>query len=247
VGASPDDSARFPGIWAADRSCCPNPAQGRTRESNDLSSLVIVKVTMLLADSAQVSEGKLFILGAGWSVTGPAPAPSAVALLIDVPWDETNVSHHWRLDLVDSDGNPLIIPTPEGEQPLVIEGQFEVGRPPGIARGSSIGMPLAINLGTTAYAGASVRMAPDCRPRERCGLASAVQHSTGPAVGRGVNAWQRPVSSSLRWRSRMWAPPVWTSFGWCAARTQKTPYSSTPCALTTNSRCRHEGSNSDRP
>ena len=44
---------------------------------------------MMLADSAQVSEGKLFILGGGWSVTGP-PAPSAIALHVEVPWDQTN-------------------------------------------------------------------------------------------------------------------------------------------------------------
>ena len=103
---------------------------------------------MLLADSAQVSEGKLFVLGGGWSRIGPGPTPSAVAIIIEVPWDQTNVTHRWRLELVDSDGRPVMwTPTPEGEQPLVIQGQFEVGRPPGIALGSSIGMPLAINFG----------------------------------------------------------------------------------------------------
>ena len=34
---------------------------------------------MLLCDAAQVSDGKLFILGGGWSMTGPDPVPSAVA------------------------------------------------------------------------------------------------------------------------------------------------------------------------
>ena len=32
-----------------------------------------MKVTMLLADSAQAIEGKLYILGGGWSITGPDP------------------------------------------------------------------------------------------------------------------------------------------------------------------------------
>ncbi len=45
-----------------------------------------VKVTMLLCDAAQVSDGKLYILGGGWSMTGPDPVPSAVALKIDVYW-----------------------------------------------------------------------------------------------------------------------------------------------------------------
>lgn len=33
-----------------------------------------MKVTMLLADAATVAEGKLYILGGGWSVTGRALA-----------------------------------------------------------------------------------------------------------------------------------------------------------------------------
>ena len=32
-----------------------------------------MKVTILLADAAQAVEGKLFVLGGGWSVTGPEP------------------------------------------------------------------------------------------------------------------------------------------------------------------------------
>ena len=35
---------------------------------------------MILADSAQVADGKLYILGGGWSITGPDPTPSAVAI-----------------------------------------------------------------------------------------------------------------------------------------------------------------------
>ena len=49
---------------------------------------------MLLCDAAQVSDGKLFILGGGWSMTGPDPVPSAVALKIDVDWHEAGRSHH---------------------------------------------------------------------------------------------------------------------------------------------------------
>ena len=61
--------------------------------------LLIVKVTMLLCDAAQVSDGKLYILGGGWSMTGPDPVPSAVALKIDVDWHEAETSHHWELFL----------------------------------------------------------------------------------------------------------------------------------------------------
>jgi hypothetical protein len=41
---------------------------------------------MLLADAAQEAAGKLYILGGGWSVTGPQMPPMAIALKIDVPW-----------------------------------------------------------------------------------------------------------------------------------------------------------------
>jgi hypothetical protein len=89
-----------------------------------------MRVTLMLADSAQVSEGKLFILGGGWSVTGP-PAPSAIAMLVEVPWDQTNRRLEWRLELVDSDGYPVMTPDGEGgETAIVMGGEFEVGRSP---------------------------------------------------------------------------------------------------------------------
>jgi hypothetical protein len=106
-----------------------------------------MKVTMLLADSAQTAEGKLYILGGGWSVTGPAPAPSAVALKIEVPWDQANKRHTFELALLDADGNPITASTPQGEQPIQFGGEFEVGRPPGLAPGTPIDMPFAANLG----------------------------------------------------------------------------------------------------
>lgn len=102
---------------------------------------------MLLADAAQAAEGKLYIIGGGWSVTGPDPVPSAIAIKIEVPWSETNKKHHWLLSLVDADGAPVSVPTPEGDSPIQVGGEFEVGRPPGIPPGTPIDLPLAINIG----------------------------------------------------------------------------------------------------
>jgi hypothetical protein len=106
-----------------------------------------VKLTLMLADSAQAVDNKLFILGGGWTLLGPVPGPTAIAILIEVPWDETNRQHVLKLELVDSDGQPVMVNTPQGAQPLQIAANFEVGRPPGIAPGSAITMPMAINLG----------------------------------------------------------------------------------------------------
>jgi hypothetical protein len=106
-----------------------------------------VKVTMMLCDSAQVADGKLYILGGGWSMTGPDPVPSAIALKIDVAWNEAETSHHWELFLEDADGRPVLVQTPEGEHPVEVRGEFTVGRPPGIPEGSPIDVALAVNLG----------------------------------------------------------------------------------------------------
>jgi hypothetical protein len=104
-----------------------------------------VKITLLLCDSAQAVGGKLYILGGGWSLTGPEPTPMAIALKIDVPWDQTNRRHKLRLELVDSDGEPFI---PPGEEAgLFVEADFEVGRPAGLKQGTSIDLPFAVNIG----------------------------------------------------------------------------------------------------
>src|ERR1700754_1755097 len=102
-----------------------------------------MKVTLMLADSAQVADGKLYILGGGWSITGP-PAPSAIALLVEVPWDQTNRRLDWRLELVDSDGYPVLTADGEGgEQPIMMGGEFEVGGPPRTPPGAPTLVPPA--------------------------------------------------------------------------------------------------------
>jgi hypothetical protein len=106
-----------------------------------------VKVTMMLCDAAQVSDGKLYILGGGWSMTGPDPVPSAVALKIDVDWHEAEASHHWELFLEDADGQPVMMETADGTQPVEVRGEFTVSQPQGIPEGSPIDVALAVNLG----------------------------------------------------------------------------------------------------
>jgi len=101
---------------------------------------------MLLADSAQAAEGKLYVLGGGWSVTGPGPVPSAIAMKLEVPWDQANMPHHWELFLIDGDGQHVFVDTTEGTQPVEIRGDFEVGRPPGVPPGTPIDLPIAINI-----------------------------------------------------------------------------------------------------
>lgn len=106
-----------------------------------------VKVTLLLADFAQVSEGKLSVIGGGWSITGPAPVPFGIGGIIEVPWNQTNQNHSFRFALTDIDGTPVEVETPEGTQPVFFEGNFQVGRPPGVRPGSMIPFHFALNSG----------------------------------------------------------------------------------------------------
>ena len=107
-----------------------------------------MKAKILLCDAAQAIDGKLYMLGAGWTTIGAQPAPFAIALLMDVPWDESNRAHHFDLRLVDGDGQPV---TPiGGDIPIAVGGDFEVGRPAGLREGSTLRMPFAISFGPLA-------------------------------------------------------------------------------------------------
>ncbi|MEX2458446.1 MAG: hypothetical protein WD770_05625 [Actinomycetota bacterium] len=106
-----------------------------------------MKVTLLLADAAHAVDNKLYILGGGWSVTGPDPVPFAIAMKVEVPWDRTNERHSWILRLLDADGRPVSVETGQGGRAVEISGEFEVGRPPGIPPGTPIDLSLAINSG----------------------------------------------------------------------------------------------------
>jgi hypothetical protein len=102
---------------------------------------------MLLADFAQVADGKLTVVGGGWSLTGPEPVPFGIAILVRVPWDQANAVHTMRLELLDADGQAVPMETDDGEAPVVFfdDVAFEVGRPAGIKPGTALDFPVAIN------------------------------------------------------------------------------------------------------
>jgi hypothetical protein len=106
-----------------------------------------MKATMLLADYAVVSDGKLTIVGGGWSQTGPDPAAFGIGLLIQVPWDQANTPHTFSVELLDADGSPVSFETDDDadEQPVAFGGDFEVGRPPGLKPGTPLDFPVAVN------------------------------------------------------------------------------------------------------
>lgn len=96
-----------------------------------------------------VAEGKLTIVGGGWTVTGPAPTSFAIALKLEVPWHLALDDHTLRLDLLDADGQPVLGPTPTGMNPIFIEGGIEADAasiPADIKPGTPIDVMLAFNL-----------------------------------------------------------------------------------------------------
>ncbi|MGA2926314.1 MAG: hypothetical protein ABSG43_10020 [Solirubrobacteraceae bacterium] len=107
-----------------------------------------MRVTMLLCDYAQAADGKLNIIGGGWSLTGPRPTPFGIAVLFQVPWDQANARHSFRLELLDADGQPVSFPGPDDRpQAVAVEGSFETGRPAGLRPGAPLDFPFAMNYG----------------------------------------------------------------------------------------------------
>ncbi len=106
-----------------------------------------MKVTMLLADAAQVVAGKLYILGGGWSVMGPHPTRMVVAMKIEIPWDHADQRHDWELSLLDSDGRPVAC-AEHGDHPVRHHGHFHANKPAGAEPGVPVDFALVVDAGT---------------------------------------------------------------------------------------------------
>ena len=72
----------------------------------------------------------------------------AIALKVDVPWDQSNTRHRWRLELVDADGQQVLLGGSDEEPggPVEIEQGFEIGRPAGVKPGTALDFVVAINI-----------------------------------------------------------------------------------------------------
>ena len=105
-----------------------------------------MRATMLLADHAQVADGKLFISGAGWSTCGPGPTPCAVAVIFHIPWQETDQKVSFALRLIDEDGRAVMQPGATDGLPVQVNGHFEAHRPPAITPGMEINVPVSFNI-----------------------------------------------------------------------------------------------------
>jgi len=113
-----------------------------------------VKVTALLANHAEAINNLLYTSGAGITqafVPPDAPGPFGVqlsmAVIVAIPWTQTNQNHALRVDLIDADGQTLNVPTgPDTSGPFQAEMQFNVGRPPTLEVGEEQTVALAIGM-----------------------------------------------------------------------------------------------------
>lgn len=108
-----------------------------------------MEAVMLLCDAADQVNGKLYILGGGWSLifVPDVPAPTTLAVKLAVPWNDTNRRLKITARLLDEDGTPVDL----GQGDVQAEGEVEVGRPAGLKPGSDIDLPIALPFGALAY------------------------------------------------------------------------------------------------
>lgn len=100
------------------------PAPGRTMPFMELDYA-------LIADHAEITGGKLYLMGGGWDTFAatrfPAPVRFAVAAGVRVGWEETNRPIAVTMRLEDDDGKVL----------TRIEGTVQVGRAATLVAGST--------------------------------------------------------------------------------------------------------------
>lgn len=107
-------------------------------------------VTAFLADHAQVADGKLNVIGAGWTHTnaGQEALPFAIGLIVEVDYNETNLGWTIELRLLDEDGRPG---GPSGNDHVITQPELKFGRPPNLKSGERQRASFALNHGPAAW------------------------------------------------------------------------------------------------
>jgi hypothetical protein len=99
---------------------------------------------LCLANHVEAINGLLYMIGGGWTDHHRPPLQPngqttishvGIALMVRVPWNETNRPHRFQVEIQDLDGGSF----------LKVEGDLNVGRPAQIAPGSVQHACLAIN------------------------------------------------------------------------------------------------------
>jgi hypothetical protein len=97
----------------------------------------------LIADYAEVVNGKLYLMGGGWDTTHAAQVPAtirlAVAVGVRIDWGETNVEFPVLIAVEDDDGHEFVR----------IQGAVSTARPANSVPGSAQLAQIAANIPLT--------------------------------------------------------------------------------------------------
>jgi hypothetical protein len=98
---------------------------------------------MLLCDYAEEVNGKLYVMGGGWSQlrTPNSPSNMALAIKLSIPWMEANRTHTIAVRLLTDEFEQ--VKSGDDEQDVALTAKMEVGRPPGVRPGSYLDGPFA--------------------------------------------------------------------------------------------------------
>jgi hypothetical protein len=105
-----------------------------------------VEADLLLCDHAEAVNGKLYINGGGWNAIFAPGRPISVylAALITLDWNEANIRHQLVAELLTEDGE--VVENGDPPQPVSVNAQMEVGRPPGVRPGTELVAPMVLGF-----------------------------------------------------------------------------------------------------
>lgn len=107
----------------------------------------MTRASLILADFAETDPGgKVHVLGAGWSVTGPNVGPQAIVGFIQVSAEQSGAPISFILRLADRTGEVVEVPGPAGMQRMEVSGQVEMRVPEGWDGSTDLSAAFAVNV-----------------------------------------------------------------------------------------------------
>lgn len=144
----------------------------------------MMRAALLIADFAEsdTGSGKIHIIGAGWSTTGPTPSPHAVVGFIQVPADRVQEGPiRFTARLVDRAGQLVEVPGPTGMQRLEVSGQVEMQVPDDWDHSTELQAAFAANfMGLALQPGQSYTWSLEIDGKELASTQFQVRAATAP-------------------------------------------------------------------
>jgi hypothetical protein len=106
-------------------------------------------VTVLLCDYAQEVNGKLYVLGGGWSqLHASGPADMALAVKLALPWSLADRAIPLTAALLTEDGQQVHM----GDEPVQFSAEIRAARPPDLPPGTALDVALAVRFANLVLA-----------------------------------------------------------------------------------------------